>query len=333
MTAPRSPSRGEIQEIGDTVEAVILGGPRKYTSDEVVALVGIDRERALRIWRSMGFPDTADDDRAFTGYDVEALQRLDEWRAVAGVDDESIVSITRVMAQFYAQMATWEGQLAVDTFLKDLDASGSVAALTTFTERLLPMLERTHIYLWRRQVAGYLARRIAVGQEQLLSTSEAAVGFADISGYTALTRDASEVELRRLLDDFEAAVTDAVGMNTGRVVKTIGDAVLFTAEHPAVAANIALHLLAQWPPTAPPLRVGLASGAIVDRLGDVFGSTVNIASRLTSISALGEVLIDQNMADALADDERFQLDQNPPAAVRGYKHLPSWRLTKTPGRT
>ena len=329
MTTSRPWTREELQEIGDAVEAVILGGPRKYTVDDVTALVGADRERVVSLWRAMGFAAPADDDRAYTDYDVEAVRRVDEWSAVAGVAPEAAGAITRVIAQSFAQMASWEGELAVDTFIEDTRTSDSTAALMTFSERLLPMLERTHNYLWRRQVAAYISRRIAVAQEQRLRTSEVAVGFADISGYTALTREASEPDLRRLLEAFESAVTDVVGGDNGRIVKMIGDAVMFTADESAMAADIALDLLATWPESEPPLKVGVAYGAVVDRLGDVFGSTVNIASRLTSVSAPGEVLIDQNMALALGDDGRYQLESRPAATVRGYEHLPCWRLTRT----
>ena len=121
-----------------------------------------------------------------------------------------------------------------------------------------------------------------------------------------------------------------VGGDNGPVVKMIGDAVMFTADESAMAAAIALDLLAAWPNSEPPLCVGVAYGAVVDRLGDVFGSTVNIASRLTSISLPGEVLVDQNMARVLRGDGRYQLENRPAATVRGYEHLPCWRLTRTP---
>ena len=59
MTTNRPPLPGDIrdnlQKIGDTVDAMILGGPRKYIADVVLSRAGIDRERAEHIWRAMGF--------------------------------------------------------------------------------------------------------------------------------------------------------------------------------------------------------------------------------------------------------------------------------------
>jgi adenylate cyclase len=113
-------------------------------------------------------------------------------------------------------------------------------------------------------------------------------------------------------------------------VKTIGDEVLFEAKDPGTAAEIALELLeaAETDPNLPALRAGLAHGEVVSRLGDVYGSTVNIASRLTSIARPGWVLVDREMHEALADDERFRLRPRRPESVRGFHRLYSWRLRR-----
>jgi adenylate cyclase len=113
-------------------------------------------------------------------------------------------------------------------------------------------------------------------------------------------------------------------------VKTIGDEVLFELEDPAAAAEIALDLIdaAQADERLPDLRVGLSYGPVVSRLGDVFGATVNIASRLTSAARPGWVLVDREMQAALAGDPRFSLKPRRPESVRGYHHLYRWRLRR-----
>jgi len=144
------------------------------------------------------------------------------------------------------------------------------------------------------------------------------VGFADLAGYTSLTRRVSESQLREILDSFEAIATEVVGGHGGRVVKTIGDEVLFTAHDPVTAAEIALDLLdaAEHDERIPAMRVGVAAGSVIDRLGDVYGSTVNIASRLTSLARPGWVLVDREMATALRGDARYQLKPRRPQEER-----------------
>jgi adenylate cyclase len=114
------------------------------------------------------------------------------------------------------------------------------------------------------------------------------------------------------------------------VVKTVGDEVLFVVDDAADAAEIALHLAdgdreAQGLPT---LRVGLAEGPVLSRFGDVYGSVVNLAARLTALARPGTVLVDRELAEALREDGRYSLRQRRPTTVRGYHHLRSWALRR-----
>ena len=89
------------------------------------------------------------------------------------------------------------------------------------------------------------------------------------------------------------------------MIKNIGDEVLFVAEDVAQAADAALIMTARGTDPDdrfPEVRAGMAYGDVVSRLGDVFGPTVNIASRLTSVARPGSVLIDQGAHDALTGD-------------------------------
>ncbi|MEO6886523.1 MAG: adenylate/guanylate cyclase domain-containing protein, partial [Jatrophihabitantaceae bacterium] len=76
------------------------------------------------------------------------------------------------------------------------------------------------------------------------------------------------------------------------------------------------------------LRVGLAAGPVVTRMGDVYGSTVNIASRLTSLCRPGWVLVDRVLSEQLRDLEDYSLKARRPEAVRGFHHLRHWRLRR-----
>jgi adenylate cyclase len=76
----------------------------------------------------------------------------------------------------------------------------------------------------------------------------------------------------------------------------------------------------------PQLRVGLAYGQVLTRLGDVYGPTVNLAARLTSLARPGAVLVDKDLAEALRGEAGFRLQPRRPASVRGYHHLRSWSL-------
>ena len=110
--------------------------------------------------------------------------------------------------------------------------------------------------------------------------AELTVCFIDIVGYTAQSRGLEGSELVSWVEHFEQETTLLVVDHGGQVIKTIGDEILFTVGGPAAAVEIALALTARGDDEDDPfpaVRVGIAHGPVVRRLGDVFGSTVNAA--------------------------------------------------------
>jgi adenylate cyclase len=196
-------------------------------------------------------------------------------------------------------------------------------------EELVPVVEDLIGYVWRRHLAAAAGRALATSGDEFASGA-IAVGFADLVGFTSLTREIGEAELGSLVERFESEASDIVAGAGGRVVKTIGDEVLFVADDPATSAEIGLqlseHAAAQ--DDLPDLRVGMAYGTVLSRLGDVYGEPVNLASRLTSIARPGSVLVDRELATRLDGDPRWRLRRVPPRPVRGYTLLHPMRLRR-----
>jgi adenylate cyclase len=194
--------------------------------------------------------------------------------------------------------------------------------LGRLVENLTPELELLQDFVWRRHLAAYSVRTLVASNGDLDERRQV-VGFADMVGFTTLTRRSTEGELVAVVDRFDAIAAEVVADNHGRIVKMLGDEVLFVADSPAHGAEIALGLLdrAEATDDVPPLRAGLALGRVLNRFGDVYGSVVNIASRLTSIARPGAVLVDRELAEALADDEAYSVRHRRPVSVRGYARL------------
>ena len=150
-------------------------------------------------------------------------------------------------------------------------------------------------------------------------TKMRSVGFADLVNFTALVRRLSERDLARLVSRFEALSADVITAHGGRLIKTVGDEVLFTTVGAAPAAAIALDLVDTMAEddVLPDVRCGMARGPIVSRLGDVFGTTVNRASRLTAVAGAGSVLVDATMARELASMSGFTLTGQRRRVLRG----------------
>jgi adenylate cyclase len=121
--------------------------------------------------------------------------------------------------------------------------------------------------------------------------TDRAIAFADLAGYTALTEVHGDVGAADVAQRFfELARSVLVG--DARIVKTIGDAVMIVAAEPEHGLRIGLDLLraVEREPDFPGIRVGVHHGAIVERGGDVFGATVNVAARLTAHAGVGQLL-------------------------------------------
>jgi adenylate cyclase len=103
-----------------------------------------------------------------------------------------------------------------------------------------------------------------------------------------------------VVDEFESAATDSVAVHGGQVIKFIGDEVLFVAPTLDVGVDIALDLLER-DEDAPEVRCGLAFGPTVGLGGDVFGPTVNLAARLTSVARPGRLLLPHDLSEQLDD--------------------------------
>jgi adenylate cyclase len=127
--------------------------------------------------------------------------------------------------------------------------------------------------------------------------------FADIAGFTALTEAHGDEQAAQLVADFCAAVDTELDAFGGTQVKSIGDALMVRVRDPADAVRLGLHIVHELMPGhgAPAVRVGLHHGPYVERDGDFFGATVNLAARVSGQAIGGEVLLTGTTA-ALAPD-------------------------------
>ncbi len=307
------------------VENVLLGGRPRYTRAQAAAEAGLPVAEANQIWNALGFASVPDDEVAFTETDVEALRQAAGLIELGLVDRESLRSVTRMVGQSMARLADWQSRLVLETVANQPEVL-SEGSLADFVGQLVPVLERVHAHVWRRQLAAS-AQRLLSGEGDS-SEAPQTVGFADLAGYTSLSRQLTVNELSLILEEFESLASDLIAEHRGRVIKTIGDEVMFAVENPAGAAHLALALqdLVSARDTLPRLRIGLALGEVLDRYGDLYGPVVNIASRLTGLARPGSVLVDAELATALTGRTEFELRRLRTTSVRGYQHLTPYRL-------
>jgi adenylate cyclase len=315
--------------ISEQVEQSLLGGPHRYDRYQVAEMAGVAPEWTRQIWLALGFADVGEDARVFTDQDVAALRDFMGLVESEKITSEEEIPHVRAIGQAMSRLADWQVREIVSGISEHAgsDEAARAELAAGLTTELLPVVERLQAYAWRRHLVAALARIMPSKADQL-STATVSVGFADIVGYTSTVRHTDIDELARLLESFEENAAETVVTNHGRVIKSLGDEVLFVADTAHDAAEIGVRF-SQWGRDAsdlPQLRVGIALGTVLTRLGDVYGPAVNVASRLTSLARPGTVLVDRELAGALNGDRGYRLQARRPATVRGYHHLRSWSL-------
>lgn len=332
------------------LEQRLLGGERKLRRREVAAGAGLSLLSARKLWRALGFPNIGDEDVAFTERDQAALNTIVDQVRSGRLTEEAAISVTRAIGQMTDRMVVWQIEALVEDMVHQQGVTDAVARKRLVSElpSLVDAMEEMLLYSWRRQLnAG--VQRLAVRAEAGLASSEEgregdeddaplplarAVGFADLVSYTSLSRRMNEKTLAQLVQRFENKCAEIISVGGGRLVKTVGDEVLYIAETPAAGAEISLALCQAFTEDEilPEARVAMVWGRILSRLGDIYGPTVNLAARLTALADPGTVLVDSMTAAALENDERFVLLPRPAEDVRGFGEIHPVQLQRGSGR-
>ena len=300
-------------------ERVLQAGTERLTLDEAITRSGIDPELGLRVWRAFGFVEASPDALVCSERDIELFGFFQLAETTFGLD--ASLALVRTAGSAMARLADNAISSARAVVEAPLRSEGGTSAdiAKTFVEvartvvpPLYPMLETVHRH--HLVVAGrrYSAWGLAPNPQQ---RSDAIVGFADVVGYTSLTQHISPEELEQLVGGFEERALAATARPGARLVKTIGDEAMFVAGSAGDAVDIARRLVDDT--ELPPLRIGLASGEIVTRDGDVFGPVVNLAARLVGVAEPGQVVCDAETARRF-DAEGGAADSLGPMSLRGF---------------
>jgi adenylate cyclase len=305
------------------LEQAILGQAPDLTNDAVALAAGVPIDQARRLWRALGFPDLGEE-AAFTDGDLHALSTVIGAVDKGAIDFETAVRLTRAVGQTMAKLADWQVatlSARVEQLEAGDEATGSrIGSALRLTEQVGIPFEKLLVYSWRRHLAAAVARVEALGaKDSDLHTTRVTVGFADLVSFTALSNEMSEDRIGSMVEIFESRCADVVAARSGRVIKTLGDSVLFVSGDPVRAMDIGLSIVdvIGRDSRLPDVRIGLSTGSVIMQLGDVFGPPVNMAARLTGVARRNRVITDPATADLLPPG-KFDCRPLPARPLRGF---------------
>jgi len=300
---------------------LILRRGERLTLAEVAAAAGMSPARIERSRLAVGLPPAGPDERLFSREDAETFARFATGDTLFG--EQAMLQFVRVVGSSLARIA----EAAVAIFLANVEAPmvaqhAGERALAEANLRAIQALEalphgvRT---ILRAHMETAIRRLRTARPERARATVWVSVGFVDLVGYTRLSRQLDPQALGTLVERFEALASDTVSARDGRVVKLIGDEVMFVAVDAGAACDIALTLVERFAgdPSVTP-RGGLAVGPVLMRGGDYYGAVVNLASRIAELAVPREVLVTAEVVQHAGAD-RFRFEPAGRRILKGFE--------------
>jgi adenylate cyclase len=323
-TGLRSGDGHPIDAVARSLERYVGVDEARYDLEEVARRTGIDADQLRSFWRALGFPDPRPGDVVFGDADVEMLTIVVALMADGSVSPEVARQMARVIGSSLDRIAAAQ----IDAHVRRVREYGEGAAEGD-AEEAAHIVPRVLELVWRRRLAAEAQRRmVRAGSED---GNPVCVGFADLVGFTAQTQQLDTGALAEVVGRFEAIAYDVVGAEGGRVVKTIGDEVMFVHDDVVAGCRTALELARRYraEEALSDVRVGLAWGPVLERDGDVFGHTVNLASRITSVAYPGSVVVSSELRDLVSDEDELTFTSLRSHYLKDIGRIPLWRMRRT----
>jgi adenylate cyclase len=268
-----------------------------------------------------GLPPLEPGERPFTDDDATSFLAFIAGEAIFG--PTAALTLGRVIGSSLSRIA----EACVSLFLVNVEAPirvthGSELALAQANLHAMQALGTIPLVmqaLLRSHLEVAISRSRRARLDEASPMSRLAVGFIDLVGFTPLSRTRAPEELAAVVERFEGLANDIIAAHDGRVVKLIGDAVMFVAVEPRAACEIALTLVERFKQDAVVTpRGGLAGGPVLTRGGDYYGPVVNVAARIAELAVPHEILVTRAIVDEAAGD-RYRFE---PAGKRLLKGFP-----------
>jgi adenylate cyclase len=280
------------------------------TVDELAEELGLTFESLRGMYAVWGLPAPIPGQRV----------REDDARVLAvqraypdqGLDADLIVRATSFFGENLRRVAESQVEFFMSALVEPLLAAGHspstvLAMVAPVSAALQPSGRELVAWLHQRHFESLVMQQVVLMLEEALErtghvrgrpSSPPAVAFMDLSGFTRLTEQAGDEAAAELASTLRDLVTETSQMYGGRVVKLLGDGVMFYFTSPTFAVACSVDLVERVAEAGlPPARAGVHAGPVVFRDGDYFGRTVNVASRIVNYARPREVLVGEEVAD------------------------------------
>lgn len=272
---------------------------------DVAGRLGVAPGEVVDVWRLLGVHVEGDDAPCLTEDDLELTRAV---LAIRDFDGGNADELFRVLGSALARVAESAVALYIQAVEPALGPGEGewVSSVVSTVRRALDVGDRLGALFSHHLRDAVDLQRSAQATVHERSVFRLGVGFVDLVGSTPLVRRLDPAALVETVGRLEALAFGVVSSHGGRVVKYIGDEIMFVAVDPMACCRIAAELVRAFGDHSVEPRAGLAYGDVVTRYGDYYGAVVNVAARLAELAIPHEVLVAEELAEAVADRRAFE---------------------------
>jgi adenylate cyclase len=275
------------------------------TFDELCAETDVSLPSVQELYEAIGFAPPAGSDRIRDG-DSQLVELVRRFLSV-GAEEGPTLRLLRVYADSLRRIAKAEAELYESQIEEPLRRLGRgerelLEFGARFGDQVIASLERAIVDIYHRHREHIWIEHsinhaeIAMERAGLFEKvpKPPAICFVDLTGYTRMTEERGDEFAARLASSLATLVEDLSLARGGRPIRWLGDGGMFHFKDPSAAALTGLDMVESTPRTGlPPMHIGIHTGPVIFQDGDVYGRTVNLASRIASHATAGEVLVSQ----------------------------------------
>jgi class 3 adenylate cyclase len=275
---------------------------------DIAAERGVPESLVERLHESIGFEPPNPHDRAGED-DLALLAVLDLFRSV-GVPDAAVIRLFAVYADAAGRLAKAEAELYEANIEERLRASGMTEReliefgtdfgnrVSAALEQALIMVYRRHrVHAWTEHSVNHVEAALEAEGIESRIPQPPAICFVDLTGYTRLTEERGDQFAADVASQLASLVKELSRRRGGNPIRWLGDGGMFHFRDPARSVEAGLDMVEQAPKIGlPPAHIGIHAGPVIFQDGDVYGRTVNTASRLASVAQAGQVVVSEAVA-------------------------------------
>lgn len=298
------------------------------TFDDLCREMGVAPRLVEAIYEAIGFAPPSPKEGIREG-DRDLIELATAFVGV-GAEEGPTLRLLRVYAESLRRIAQAEAELYESQVEERLRRSGYDERQLLefggqFGSQVLGLLEHaiTDIYLRHREHVwlehSINHAEIAMERAGLFEKVERppAICFVDLTGYTRLTEERGDDVAARLAASLATLVEDTSRRRGGRPIRWLGDGGMFHFKDPGLAVLAGLDMVEAAPGAGlPPMHIGIHTGPVIFQEGDVYGRTVNLASRIASHATAGQVLASEETMRRCSDSG-VRFEPVGPATLKG----------------